>query len=190
MSSTSCIIRCLFLQIYSAALVALAWREQSEHHARPAVDYLGADLLSSSVVILLIGLMEFGTFNSWILIGVAIALFIVLFWVEQRAADPILPLILFRDRLFATAVAHGIFTGWALFGSISFIPLFVQSVMGTSAMQAGITITPMLLGWVTASIVGMRLILTVGYRKLGLVGTALFATGAFLILIAQSQLES
>jgi MFS family permease len=53
--------------------------------------------------------------------------------------------------------------------------------MGTSATQAGITITPMLLGWVTASIIGTRLLLTIGYRKLGLIGTATFTVGAFLM---------
>ncbi|MCR4299513.1 MAG: MFS transporter [Gallionella sp.] len=169
--------------LLAAALVALAWREQAQSHERPAVDYIGAALLTSSVVTLLLGFMEFGTFNSWILIATAAVLFIALLWVEQRAADPILPLQLFRDRLFSTAVAHGIFTGWALFGIISFIPHFVQAVMGTSATQAGITITPMLLGWVTASIIGMRLIMTVGYRKLGLIGTSLFVMGAFLMTL-------
>jgi MFS family permease len=105
----------------------------------------------------------------------------LLLWVERRAEDPVLPLSLFRDRLFATATAHGILTGWALFGSISFIPLFVQAVLGTSATQAGITITPMLLGWVMASIIGTRLLLTIGYRRLGLIGTATFVIGAFLM---------
>ncbi len=167
--------------LLAAALVAFAWREQSQSHERPKVDYFGAALLTSSAVSLLLGLMEFGTFNSWVLIALAAALFIALVWVENHAADPILPLKLFRDRLFTTAIAHGIFTGWALFGSISFIPLFVQSVLGTSATQAGITITPMLLGWVTASVVGMRLILTVGHRRLGVIGTTLFVTGAFLM---------
>jgi EmrB/QacA subfamily drug resistance transporter len=169
--------------LLAAALVALAWREQAQSHERPAVDYLGAILLTSSVVSLLLGLMEFGSFNSWSLIAVAIAQFIALLWVESRAADPILPIHLFRDRLFLTAVTHGIFTGWAMFGSISFIPLFVQSVMGTSATQAGITITPMLLGWVTASVIGMRLILTVGHRRLGVIGTATFVAGAFLMTL-------
>jgi MFS family permease len=78
-------------------------------------------------------------------------------------------------------VLHGILTGWAMFGSISFIPLFVQSVMGTSATQAGITVTPMLLGWVTASITGMRLIIKVGYRNLGRIGTACLVIGALLM---------
>ena len=166
--------------LLAAALVAFGWRDQARSHERPAIDYAGAALLTASVVMLLLGLMESGTY-TWVLIAGAVVLFILLIWVERRAADPILPLQLFRDGLFATATAHGILTGWALFGSISFIPLFVQAVMGTSATQAGITITPMLLGWVTASIIGTRLLLTVGYRKLGLIGTAIFTVGAFLM---------
>ena len=166
--------------LLAAALVAFAWRDQVRSHERPAIDYAGATLLTVSVVMLLLGLMESGT-SSWGLIAGAVVLFILLLWVERRAADPILPLRLFRDGLFSTATAHGILTGWALFGSISFIPLFVQAVLGTSATQAGITITPMLLGWVTASIIGTRLLLTTGYRKLGLIGTATFTIGAFLM---------
>ena len=166
--------------LLAAALVALAWRDQAHSHERPAIDYSGAVLLTASVVMLLLGLMESGAY-TWLLIAGAVVLFILLIWVERRAADPILPLQLFRDGLFSTATAHGILTGWAMFGSISFIPLFVQAVLGTSATQAGITITPMLLGWVTASIIGTRLLLTVGYRRLGLTGTAAFTVGAFLI---------
>jgi EmrB/QacA subfamily drug resistance transporter len=173
--------------LLAAALVAFAWQEQAQHHERPAVDYLGAALLTASVVSLLLGLMDFGTFNSWILIATAAALFIALVWVENRIADPILPIRLFRDRLFATSIAHGVFTGWAMFGSVSFFPLFVQSVMGTSATQAGITITPMLLGWVTASIIGMRLILTVGHRRLGVIGTTVFVTGSFLMTLIGAE---
>lgn len=166
--------------LLAAALVAFAWRDQPRGHERPAVDYAGAALLTVSVVMLLLGLMGSGT-SSWLLISGAVVLFVLLLWVERRAADPILPLQLFRDRLFSTAILHGILAGWTVFGTISFIPLFVQSVMGTSATQAGITITPMLLGWVTASIIGTRLLLKVGYRRLGLIGTATFTVGAFLM---------
>jgi EmrB/QacA subfamily drug resistance transporter len=166
--------------LLAATLVAFAWRDQAQTHARPVIDYAGAVLLTASVVVLLVGLMEAGAL-IWILIAAAVVLFVALLWVERRAADPILPLSLFRERLFVTATAHGILTGWALFGSVSFIPLFVQSVMNTSATQAGITITPMLLGWVTASIIGTRLLLTIGYRKLGLMGTATFTVGTFLM---------
>jgi EmrB/QacA subfamily drug resistance transporter len=164
----------------AATLVALAWRDQHHEHERPAVDYAGAALLTLGVVMLLLGLMGAGA-SSWVLIAVALALFALLLWVERRAADPILPLPLFRERLFSTATAHGVLTGWAMFGSVSFIPLFVQAVLGTTATQAGITITPMLLGWVMASIIGTRLLLRIGYRKLGMLGTAALVVGSFLM---------
>jgi len=166
--------------LLAAALVALAWRDQARSHERPAVDYAGAALLTVSVVMLLLGLMSPGP-RGWSLLAGAVLIFLLLLWVERRAADPILPLALFRDRLFATATAHGVLSGWAIFGSVSFIPLFVQAVMGTSATQAGITLTPMLLGWVTASIIGTRLLLKVGYRRLGLIGTAALTIGSFLM---------
>jgi EmrB/QacA subfamily drug resistance transporter len=175
--------------LLAAGLVAFAWRDQLHSHARPAVDYAGAALLTGSVVSLLLGLTlapvaSAGvneTSSSWVLVAIAVALFIALLRVESRAADPILPLHLFRERLFAVSITHGVLTGWAMFGSISFIPLFVQSVLGTSATQAGITISPMLLGWVTASIIGTRLLLKVGYRRLAIVGTSLLTIGAFLM---------
>jgi EmrB/QacA subfamily drug resistance transporter len=175
--------------LIAAAFVAFAWQDQTQGHVKPAVDYLGAALLSAGVVALLLGLVDFGTSTSWALIASSILLFILLFWVESRAADPILPIPLFRERLFATSIAHGVLSGWALFGSLSFIPLFVQSVLGTNATQAGITIAPMLLGWVTASIIGTRILLKVGYRKLAIGGTALLTIGAFLMSLANADIS-
>jgi MFS family permease len=173
--------------LLAAALVALAWKDQHQGHERPAIDYAGAALLTIGVVLLLLGLMTTGM-TSWILIITSVVLFALLLWVERRAADPILPLPLFRDRLFSISTAHGVLSGWAMFGSVSFIPLFVQSVLGTTATEAGITITPMLLGWVFASIVGTRLLLVIGYRKLGLIGTAALTIGAF--LMSQAGMET
>ncbi|MCC6500496.1 MAG: MFS transporter [Anaerolineales bacterium] len=169
--------------LIAGALVALAWRDQVYSHERPAVDYVGAALLSGGVVLLLLGLMELGATLSWALIAAAVMVLLVLVWVERRAADPILPVALFRDRLFAAATSHGLFTGWAVFGTISFIPLFVQSALGATPTQAGITITPMLLGWVGASIFGTRILLRVGYRRLSLIGTCIFFVGASLLAL-------
>jgi len=73
--------------LLAAALVAFAWRDQAHSHERPAVDYAGAALLTVSVVMLLLGLMGSGTFGSWVLISGAVVLFILLMWVERRAAD-------------------------------------------------------------------------------------------------------
>jgi EmrB/QacA subfamily drug resistance transporter len=171
----------VFPGLLAGALVAFAWQDQVYSHERPAVDYTGAALLSASVVLLLIGLMEFGTSQGWVFIASAFVLFVILFRVEGRAADPILPIGLFRDKLFSTATAHGLFTGWAVFGTIAFIPLFVQAALGATPTQAGITVTPMLLGWVACSIFGSRILLKVGYRRLSLIGTSIFVIGALLL---------
>jgi len=168
--------------LVAAALVGFAWVDHPRDQKRPSIDYAGATLLTASIVVLLLGLMEIGTLVSWLLLGAAVLLFAALLWVESRAADPILPIPLFRqDRLFASSIVHGITSGWALFGTISFIPLFVQLVIGTSATQAGLTITPLLLGWVTASIIGTRLLLRTGYYKLAIGGTSLLFIGSILL---------
>jgi EmrB/QacA subfamily drug resistance transporter len=166
--------------LLASGLVAYAWRDSIVSAEKPSVDYAGAGLLMTAIVTLLLALLDdSGLFNKWLMIGVSVILFAALFWVETRAADPILPLGLFRGKLFSTAIAHGVFSGWALFGSISFIPLFVQSVLGTSATRAGITISPMLLGWVASSIIGTRILLKVGYRRLAIIGTSLLVIGSF-----------
>jgi EmrB/QacA subfamily drug resistance transporter len=171
--------------LLAGALVWLAWVDRAPAPAstRPSVDYGGAALLTAGVVALLLGLFELGTSTSWALLGLAALLFAALVWVERRAADPVLPLALFRDRMFAVACANGLLAGWALFGSITFVPLFVQAVLGTSATAAGATLMPLMLGWVGASIVGSRLLLRVGYRTLALIGMSLLTVGTLLMTL-------
>jgi EmrB/QacA subfamily drug resistance transporter len=175
--------------ILAAGLVAFGWQDQIQSHEKPVIDYAGAALLSAGVVALLLGLVEFGTSASAILIVMSIVFFIALLWVENRAKDPILPIHLFRDRLYLITILHGVFTGWALFGSLSFIPLFVQSVLGTSATGAGIAIAPMLLGWVTGSIIGTRTLLKVGFRRLAITGTTLLTVGTFLMTSVDANIN-
>ena len=165
------------------ALVVGAWREpaRAPRTAPVRVDYLGAVLLSVTVIMLLLGLADLGTPMGWTLLAAGVILLVALAWVERRATDPILPLDLFRARLFAVACAQGVLAGWALFGSASFVPLFVQSVLGTSATAAGATLTPQLIAWVSASIVGSRLLLRVDYRTLALIGMSLLTLGMFLL---------
>ena len=87
---------------------------------------VGAVLLTLSVIALLMGLSELGTTLGSGLLVVALLLIALLLWVESRAADPVLPLSLLKDRLFAVACAHGLFSGWSMFGSLSFVPLFAH----------------------------------------------------------------
>ena len=146
---------------------------------RLPIDFAGTVLLSVGVVALLLGLTDLQKPLGVGLIGLAAVLFVVLLWVERRAADPMLPLPLFKDRLFAVAVSQGLLAGWAMFGSTSFIPLFAQAVLGTSATAAGSVLTPMMLGWVGASIIGSRLLLRFGYRTIALAGMITLVVGTF-----------
>ena len=83
---------------------------------------------------------------------------------ERHAPEPLLPLRLFANRMFRAAAVSGFLAGMAMFGTISFIPLFVQGVLGGTATEAGTALTPFVLGWVTFSVVSARLLLRVGYR--------------------------
>ncbi|HET9222518.1 MAG TPA: MDR family MFS transporter [Roseiflexaceae bacterium] len=175
--------------LLAGALVWFGWidRPRPSGATRPAVDYAGATLLTVGIVALLLGLFELGTPTGWTLLGAAALLFVALGWVERRAADPVLPLKLFRDRMFAVACANGLLAGWSLFGGVTFVPLFLQAVRGSSATAAGATLAPLLLGWVGSSIVGSRLLLRIGYRTLALIGMALLTIGSFLMTLNDAQ---
>ncbi len=163
-------------------LVWFAWQDSHpREQVKVSVDYPGAGFLTLGALSLLLGLNELGNLRSAWFLGSAAALIAALLWVERRAADPILPLSLFRDRLFTISILHGVLAGWAMFGSLNFVPLFVQAVLGTSATQAGISLTPMSLSWTLASIFGSRLLLKVSYRVLALAGMISLALGTFLM---------
>jgi EmrB/QacA subfamily drug resistance transporter len=169
--------------LVAAALVWLTWQDKAREPAAsaPKVDYAGAALLTVGVAALLMGLFALSTAWGWALLGLAAALLAALIRVERRVRDPILPLPLFRDRIFTAACSQGVLAGWAMFGSLSFVPLFVQAVLGTSATAAGATLTPMMLGWTFASIIGSRLLLRLSYRTLALTGMGLLTLGAVLM---------
>ena len=175
--------------VIAAAFVWWGWQDEphSASESKVSIDYAGAGLLTVSVVVLLLGLFDLGGPTGWLLLALAGLLFVTLAWVERRAVDPILPLALFKDRLFAVACSHALLSGWALFGSIAFVPLFVQLVLGTSATAAGATLTPMILGWVTASIIGGRLVLRLPYWLLANLGSGFLAIGAFFLSQVDSQ---
>jgi len=166
----------------AVTLVWFAWKDGNrDPQTRVQVDYLGALFLTLGALSLLLGLTELGTPFGWWALATAAVLFAGLIWAERRAPDPILPIPLFQDRLFSVSIVHGILAGWAMFGSLSYVPLFVQAVLGTSATQAGITLTPMSLSWTLASIFGSRLLLKMGYRTLSLIGMAMLVIGALLM---------
>lgn len=166
--------------LIAVGLVWFAWKDTGmANPQKVAVDYAGALFLTIGAFCLLFGLSTLGTVLGWWFLAGSIGFFVGLVWIELRAADPILPLSLFSDRLFMVTLIHGFFSGWAVFGSISYVPLFVQAVLGTSATLAGISLTPMSLGWTSASVLGTRLLLKMAYRTLALIGMAILVAGIF-----------
>lgn len=169
--------------LLAALLVGGGWREPGRERtaSQPSVDYVGALLLSTGVVALLLGLRDLGTPTSTALLAATTGILALLLWVEHRALDPVLPLGLLRDRLFAVATAQGVLAGWAMFGSLNFVPLFGQAVLGLTATAAGSALTPMMLSWTAASIIGSRLLLRFGYRSIALVGMVSLSAGAVMM---------
>lgn len=168
--------------LLAALLVGVAWRDPARDTTRrPSIDYAGVVVMTLGVAVLLLGLLDLGSPLGYAAIALAIALFVALYFIERRAVDPVLPLPLFRDRLFAVATVQGLLAGWAMFGSTNFVPLFGQAVIGLSATAAGSMLTPQMLSWVLASIIGSRLLLKVGYRAVSVAGMILLVAGAFLM---------
>ena len=134
---------------------------------RPAIDCAGIALLAATVSALLLGIVEAGRRGSWArprccvpLLGAALAAFCCS--VERRAREPIVPPRLFENRMVVAALVTGFLSGMAMFGAISFVPLFMQAAVGTSATVAGFVLTPFVLGWVAMSIAGARFVLRAG----------------------------
>ena len=113
----------------------------------------------------------------------AAAVLLALFgWVERHVREPILPFDLLRQRTVAAGVASMALVGMAMFGTIAFVPLFVQGVIGTSATSSGIVLTPLILGAVGMSILSGQWVSRTGhYRLNAIVGPIILGTGLFLL---------
>jgi len=168
------------------ALIAGALTSAARPARRPIVDGAGVALFTAGVSALLLGIVEAGRLGSWartevvILLVLGAAVLVAFVAVERRAAEPIVPLRLFANRMVLAAVVTRFLAGMAMFGALSFVPLFLQTVTGASATRAGLVLTPFVLGWVVMSVVSARLVLRVGYRTVVVIGMASL-TAAFLL---------
>jgi EmrB/QacA subfamily drug resistance transporter len=173
-------------------LIAAGLRDQPRNDRPPVIDYAGLALFTIGVSALLIGVLEAGRVARWtgadVLgpLGLAAAAGVAFVAVERRAADPIIPLRLFRVRMVLAAALTGFLAGMAMFGAISFVPLFLQSVSGLTATGAGVVLIPFVLGWVCMSIISARLVLHVGYRTVVVAGMLCLVL-AFLLLSRWSE---
>jgi EmrB/QacA subfamily drug resistance transporter len=170
------------LFVLGATLPAVAERV---HHT---IDYLGTGLLGAGLAAIVLAASLGGTSEPWgspliIGLGVGGALLLAVFLVaERRAREPILPPRLFANRVFASTSAVGFIVGFALFGAVTYLPLFLQVVQGASPTGSGLQLLPLMIGLLITSIASGQAITRTGhYKAFPIAGTAVMVLGLYLL---------
>ena len=155
------------------------------HHQ---IDYLGTVVLSLAVTALILLTSLGGTTYPWastpiyILGASGVALIIAFIFVERRAAEPVLPLHLFKTRVFSSTSIVGFVVGFGMFGAIAYLPAFFQVVRGISPTISGLYLLPLMGGLLVMSISSGQIISRTGkYRFFPIAGTAAMTLGLFLL---------
>jgi len=162
------------------------------------VDYAGAGILVAATSALLLGLSLGGkadnsgyAWDSVQIIGlfaISVVLFAAFVGWEHNAAEPILPLRLFRNKVFSLANVMGFIIGFTMFGAIVYLPLYMQDVRGASPTMSGLELLPMMVGVLSASIGSGQIITKIGrYKMFPVIGTGLTAIGFYLMSLIKAD---
>ena len=160
---------------------------------RHRVDYLGSVLLSIGSAVVVLGLLEGGVSWSWTsvlgigvpLIGMLVLGVFVL--AERRAPEPVLPMWIASTRLLAWGNLVAVGVGALLIGLSSYVPAYVQGVLGHGALVAGLTLGAMSVGWPLAAGTSGRLYLRIGFRNTSIIGLAALAPGTLALTLLGSE---
>ncbi|WP_041490744.1 MDR family MFS transporter [Burkholderia cepacia] len=182
------------LGLLALAVIGVAFRPHTAH-VKHRIDYMGAAFLATALTCVILFTSEGGSLLPWsspqlwmtLVLGVvAIGGFI---YEERLAAEPIMPLELFRQRTFVLMSLIGFVVGIALFGSVTFIPLYLQVVKGSTPSQAGMQLLPMMGGMLAMSVASGRLISRLGtYRPFPIAGTLI--GGVAMALLSTLSLDT
>jgi EmrB/QacA subfamily drug resistance transporter len=170
--------------LMAALLVGLTYRERTQRRGAITLDYAGMVTLSIGVTLLLLVVQRAAAAELLTTLAgsaAAVGLLVAFVFCEKRSTEPLIPLVLFHQPLVGVATLQGLLTGMAVFGALSFTPLFAQSVLGASPTQAGAVLTPFILAWVVTGPIGGRLLLSRGYRWVTAVGMVPLVAGAALL---------
>ncbi len=156
--------------------------------SKPRIDFTGMVLLALASTGLVLLSTWGGTTYAWdsiqiiaLIVGTVVAA-VAFVMVERRAAEPIMPLHLFKDRNFNLTTISGLIIGVAMFGALAYLPTYLQMVTGVNATQAGLLMIPMMAALLLTSIIAGQLVSRTGrYKWLPIVGTAITAVALFLL---------
>ena len=175
------------LGVLALAVVAAALPSRTER-VRHAVDYAGAALLAATLTAVILVTDLGGTVLPWrsapvvALAAVAVASLVGFVRVERRAVEPVLPLRLFDNRTFTLTSTAGLIVGFALFGAVTYLPLYLQVVKGATPTASGMQMLPQMAGMLVASIGSGQIISRTGrYKIFPVVGTVVMTLGLFLL---------
>ncbi|MCW2613738.1 MAG: major facilitator superfamily 1 [Frankiales bacterium] len=181
------------LPLGALAIVALQRRfSETVERRKHELDLTGAVLLTVGCSLLILGLLEGGTAWAWAsgtsygVLGGALLLLVAFVLVERRAAEPVLPLWIFRRRVLVGGNLAALGVGALLIGLSSYVPTWVQGVLGTGAVEAGLTLGALTIGWPIAASQAGRLYLRIGFRDTALIG-AVLAVGGSLLTVSLSE---
>jgi EmrB/QacA subfamily drug resistance transporter len=161
----------------------------NNHRAEGPVklDIAGMFTMIAGVVSLLLALTFGGDKYAWTswqifsLFASAIVFFVSFVFIEKKASEPILPMHLFKHKTFVLLNGIAFFMSVGMFGAITFVPLFMQGIIGMSPTESGTMMFPMMLAMIIASILGGKLVQKIGVRLQIIIGMLLVGTGAFLL---------
>ena len=163
----------------------MAFLHERVERERRAVDVLGAGLFAGAVASLMLALAELGTSGrlAWMGAGVFVVLAGLFVWQERRAVDPMVHIGLWARRPIATANLATLLSGMAIIGLTTFVPMYVQGVLGQSALVAGFALTAMVLGWPIGATLAARNFARFGIRRTALAGACLLPVGAVAFVV-------
>ncbi|SFI37512.1 drug resistance transporter, EmrB/QacA subfamily [Paenibacillus sp. UNC496MF] len=177
--------------IFAAIILSIALKE-SKSDEKKAIDWGGAATLTGAIVAFLLAIEMGGsggsseggmTHYAWSspqilgLFGASLVLILLFLWIESKVKEPIIPLKLFGNRAISVSSIVGFLMGMGMFGAITYIPLFSQAVIGTSASNSGYILTPLMLSLILSSIIGGRLIMKLSYRTIVMTSMAIMTVG-------------
>jgi len=176
------------LCLIAAATIGLRFAERVERR-RPRIDYAGAGVLTVALTLVILGVLEGGQAWAWgapqsvAVLGAGAVLLAVFVLVERRAADPVVPLRLLRRRLLVATNVVAACVGAVLLGLTSYVPTFVQDVLGTGPLVAGFALAALTLGWPLSASQSGRVYLRIGFRFTATIGAAVVFVGTALLLL-------
>ena len=169
----------------AAWMLIRRFHEPARERVRRKIDYLGSITLTTGCTLLILGLLEGGQQWAWaspasIAILAAGGLLIVVFvMVQRRAAEPVLPMWVFTRRVLLASAVIALLVGAVLLGLTTYVPTFVQTVLGTGPLVAGFALATLTIGWPISAALSGRFYLRLGFRRTALIGSVLVVIGGF-----------